>query len=75
MTDLNSKFNDTNLQLKNSDKNLIKAKSVICTFIAKFSVFKQNIDYRDLFQFPNMKQLEKDGYSLQNNDLLIFVTI
>lgn len=72
MTDLFSKFNEINLQLQGNDINPIKAKPVICSFMTKLSVFRQNIGRRELAQFPNLAQLENDGNPIPDDDILIF---
>jgi zinc finger BED domain-containing protein 5/7/8/9 len=57
MSDLFSKFNEVNLQLQGNDVNLIKAKTVVLTFISKLLMYKRNIGRRELYQFPTLNEL------------------
>jgi hypothetical protein len=59
LSDLFDKLNEMNLQLQGNEVNLIKAKSVISTFVSKSAMFKRNIGRRELYQFPNLSELEK----------------
>ena len=75
LTDLFNIFNDQNLQLQGSDVNLIKAKSVICAFIDKLSLFRQNIGRGVLSQFQNLNILKSEpdpDVSILEDDLLIY---
>lgn len=71
LSDIFSKFNDMNLQLQGDEVNLIKAKSVVCTFIAKLALFKRNMGRRELFQFPSLLELEQKS-GIQDNDLQVY---
>lgn len=71
LSDLFAKFNEINLQLQGNDVNLIKAKSVVCTFIAKLTLFKRNIGRREMSQFPSLLQLEEQS-GIKDDDILIY---
>ncbi len=69
LTDLFIKFNEINLQLQGSDVNLIKAKSVISSFMVKLLTFKRNIGRRELVQFPNLAQMKK---TISDDDFQVY---
>lgn len=71
LSELFAKFNDMNLQLQGNDTNLIKAKSVVSTFIAKLTVLKRNIGRRELYQFPSLSEFEQK-VGIQDDDLQVF---
>ncbi|XP_026579775.1 LOW QUALITY PROTEIN: zinc finger MYM-type protein 6-like [Pseudonaja textilis] len=71
LSELFTKFNEVNLQLQGNEVNLIKAKSVISTFILKLALFKRNIGRCELYQFPSLSELEKKG-GIQDDDLHVF---
>lgn len=71
LSELFAKFNEVNLQLQGNEVNLIKAKSVIATFISKLTLFKRNIGRRELYQFPSLSELEEKG-GIQDDDLQVF---
>jgi hypothetical protein len=49
LSDLFDKLNEINLQLQGNEVNLIKTKSVICTFVSKLAMFNRNIGRRELY--------------------------
>lgn len=69
MSDLYSKFNETNLQLQGEDLNLIKAKAIISAFVLKLSLYKENINKRQFYQFPNLSSVKPE-----DDNLLIYCT-
>lgn len=72
LSELFSKFNDMNLQLQGNEVTLIKAKSVICTFMSKLLLFQRNImGRRDLYQFPSLSELNNKG-EIQDDDLRMY---
>ena len=74
VSDIFNIFNDLNLQLQGNDINLIKAKSKICNFIEKLSLFRNNIGRWNLSHFPNLNELENDDIETSelDDDLLIY---
>ncbi|KAG8234800.1 hypothetical protein J437_LFUL006633 [Ladona fulva] len=70
-SELFAKFNEMNLQLQGSDKNLIKAKSVVTVFISKLLLFKRNIGRRELYQFPFLLKLDEQA-GIGDDDLRVF---
>jgi hypothetical protein len=74
LSDLFDKLYEMNLQLQGNEVNLVKTKSVISTFVSKLAMFTRNIGRRELYQFPNLSELEKKG-GIQDDNLHVFVTI
>lgn len=69
LTDIFEKLNEVNMKLQGNKMNLIKAKGIISSFIAKFAIFKGNIGRGELCQFPS---LQKCSESLHLEDDQIF---
>ncbi|XP_012939136.1 zinc finger BED domain-containing protein 5-like [Aplysia californica] len=61
MTDLFTKFNQVNLQLQGDDTNLIKAKSMLSSFLSKLEMFHRNIGRREFAQFPSLTETLQEG--------------
>lgn len=71
LTDLFSKFNEINLRLQGEDVTLIKTKSEINAFITKLILFKRNVGRGELYQFPNLLEINKKE-NIINDTLLTF---
>ena len=67
LSDIFDKLNEVNLKLQGKQVNLIKAKSVVMGFINKLTLFKQNMDRRELYHFPKLQEmLEKNELKDEN---------
>ncbi|KRX14010.1 hypothetical protein T07_13016 [Trichinella nelsoni] len=63
MTDLFSKFNELHLQLQRSELYLIKTRSL--------ALFKRNFGRREIYQFPSVAALRKNG-EVHDDDIEIY---
>ena len=64
-----------NIRLQGNKMNLIKAKGIISSFIAKFDIHKINIGRKELIQFPTFKKCsvsDSETPELPDNKILIF---
>ncbi|KHJ39919.1 hypothetical protein D918_10039 [Trichuris suis] len=59
MADIYLKFNEMNLLLQGDDLSLIRTKAVICAFIRKLIMYKQNLGRGEFHQFPNPLKLKE----------------
>ena len=71
LAEILSKFNEINLQLQGNETTLIKAKSVISTYMAKLLLFQRNMGCPDLSQFPTLSELNDKG-EIQDCDLYVY---
>ena len=71
LSDVFTKFNEVNLQLQGNYVKLIKVKSAISTFLSKLQLFKRNLAHHELYQFPNLSELEKEK-SIPDDDLQVY---
>lgn len=69
LADIFAMFNHLNLQLQGKDLNLIRAKSVISTFIQKLVLYRQSIGRRDFSKFPS---LENINVELLDDKILVY---
>ncbi|KFD58936.1 hypothetical protein M513_00099 [Trichuris suis] len=68
MADLYLKFNEMNLLLQGDDLNLIRTKAVVCAFIRKLTLFKENLGRGEFYQFPNLLEL-KEKLKVHDSDV------
>ncbi|KHJ39805.1 hypothetical protein D918_10169 [Trichuris suis] len=68
MADLYLKFNEMNLLLQGDDLNLIRTKAVVCAFIRKLTLFKENLGRGKFYQFPNLLEL-KEKLKVHDSDV------
>ncbi|XP_042913245.1 protein FAM200C-like [Parasteatoda tepidariorum] len=52
--------------------NIIKAKGIISSFIAKFDIYKSNIGRKELMQFPALEKCSTADIEILENKILIF---
>lgn len=55
LADLFSKFNEVNLKLQGNELNLIKAKSILSSFVSKLMFWQRTLERNELSQFPSLK--------------------
>jgi hypothetical protein len=75
LTDIFEKLNEVNIRLQGNKMNLIKAKGIILSFIAKFDIHKVNIGRKELIQFPTLKKCsvsDNETPELPEDKILIF---
>nr|CAD7430141.1 unnamed protein product [Timema monikensis] len=75
LTDIFEKMNEVNIRLQGNKMNLIKAKGIISSFIAKFDIHKVNIGRKELIQFPTLKKCSVSANGtpeLPEDKILIF---
>ena len=74
LTDIFEKMNEVNKKLQGNKMNLIKAKGIISSFIAKFDILKFNIGRKELIQFPTLEEcLMSVTPELPEDKILIFI--
>jgi hypothetical protein len=71
LSDLLAKFNEINVQLQGNKINLIKAKSVISTFVSKLVLFKRNVGRRELYRFLSLSGLDERS-RIHADDLQVY---
>jgi hypothetical protein len=71
LSDLLAKFNEINVQLQGNEINLIKAKSVISTFVSKLVLFKRNLGRRELYRFSSLSGLDEKS-RIHADDLQVY---
>lgn len=74
LTDIFEKMNEVNKKLQGNKMNLIKAKGIISSFIAKFDILKFNIGRKEPIQFPTLEEcLMSVTPELPEDKILIFI--
>ena len=68
LSDIFIKFNEINLQLQGNLVDLIEVKSTVPAFISKVEFYKRNLGCHELFQFPNLADLDKES-AIVDDDL------
>ncbi|XP_042895047.1 protein FAM200C-like [Parasteatoda tepidariorum] len=66
------KMKEINVKLQGNKMNIIKAKGIISSFIAKFDIYKSNIGRKELMQFPTLKKCSMADIEILENKILIF---
>ncbi|KAJ8021476.1 General transcription factor II-I repeat domain-containing protein 2 [Holothuria leucospilota] len=69
LSDIFDKLNEVNLKLQGEKMNLIKAKGIITAFMAKLTLFRNNIGRYELYQFPSLQTIMEADDTLSDNDL------
>lgn len=75
LTDIFEKMNEVNISLQGNKMNLIKAKGIISSFIAKFDIYKANIGRKELINFPALKRFsvsDNKTPELTQDKILVF---
>ena len=68
-------MNEVIIKLQGNKMNLIKAKGIISSFIAKFDIHRVNIGRKELLQFPTLKKCsvsDNETLELPEDKILIF---
>ncbi|XP_042904501.1 protein FAM200C-like [Parasteatoda tepidariorum] len=63
---------EINVKLQGNKMNIIKAKGIISSFIAKFDIYKSNIGRKELMQFPTLRKCSMADIVILENKILIF---
>ncbi|XP_042897756.1 protein FAM200C-like [Parasteatoda tepidariorum] len=63
------KRKDINVKLEGNKMNIIKAKGIISSFIAKFDIYKSNIGRKELMQFPTLKKCSMADIEILENKI------
>ncbi|XP_042896159.1 uncharacterized protein [Parasteatoda tepidariorum] len=63
---------EINAKLQGNKVNIIKAKGIISSFIAKFDIYKSNIGRKKLMQFPTLRKCSIADIEILKNKIVIF---
>nr|XP_042912054.1 protein FAM200A-like [Parasteatoda tepidariorum] len=63
---------EINVKLQGNKMNIIKAKGIISSFIAKFDIYESNIGRKELMQFPPPRKCSMADIEILENKSLIF---
>jgi len=72
LTDIFQKMNEVNLKLQGNNIIFIKAKWVVSPLIAKFDLYKMDINRQELSQFPNLRACSDANGEIPVDKIKIF---
>ncbi|XP_042898405.1 protein FAM200C-like [Parasteatoda tepidariorum] len=72
LTDIFEKMYEINVKLQGNKVNIIRTKEIMCSFIAKFDIYKSNIGRKELMQFPTPRKCLMADIEILENKIIIF---